>query len=113
MLPKTLIAASVRPIMLSILGRYGESYGYAIVQRLEALSGGKLQWSDGTLYPVLHRLETEGLIAATWRTAENGRRRKYYRLTPQGEAAMQQEKRQWLDVHSVLTQLWGPEPAMG
>lgn len=109
MIPKVLIAASVKPIMLSILSE-GEAYGYAIVQRIHNLSSGKIQWSDGTLYPVLHRLEADGFVSSTWRTADSGRRRKYYALTPAGRAALDVEKKQWLDVHSVLAKLWGLEP---
>ena len=109
---RTLTAASVRPIMLAALAA-GESYGYAIVQRIHDLSDGSVQWSDGTLYPVLHRLETEGLIASEWRRPDVGRRRKYYRLTPQGEAALAAEKQQWMAVHRLLERLWGPELAVG
>ncbi len=109
MLPKTLIAASVRPIMLSILS-HGENYGYAIVQRIHDLSGGRIKWSDGTLYPVLHRLEAEGLISSAWKETDTARRRKYYALTTPGKKAFEIEKKQWLDVHAVLTQLWGLQP---
>ena len=109
MIPKVLVAASVKPIMLSILAR-GESYGYAIVQRIHDLSNGRIQWSDGTLYPVLHRLEAKGLVTSTWRTSEEGRRRKYYRLTDKGHRALEIEKRNWLDVHAILAQLWGLQP---
>jgi DNA-binding PadR family transcriptional regulator len=112
MLPKTLIAASSTPIMLSVLAQ-GESYGYQIIQRIHDLSDGKIRWTAGTLYPVLHRLETKGLIASTWRDSEAGRKRKYYRLTPQGRAALRIEKRQWMDVHTVLVKLWGPDLAFG
>ncbi|HET6567882.1 MAG TPA: helix-turn-helix transcriptional regulator [Rhodothermales bacterium] len=111
MLTKELAGASARPIMLSLLST-GESYGYAIMQRIHDLSGGALAWSDGTLYPVLHRLEDEGLIASSWRTAENGRRRKYYRLTTKGQEALEKEKRQWLRVDAVLAQLWGLQPRL-
>ena len=106
MIPKTLVAASVRPIILSILSD-GETYGYAIVQRIRRLSGGRLQWSDGTLYPVLHKLETDGFVSSTWRKSESGRKRKYYQLTPTGLRAMESEKEQWLGVHAILEQLWG------
>lgn len=110
MLPKVLIAASVKPIMLSILAG-GESYGYRIVQRIHDLSAGRIQWSDGTLYPVLHRLETEGLISSMWRMSDAGRRRKYYCITDKGRRVLEIEKRNWLDVHSILIKLWGLEPA--
>jgi PadR family transcriptional regulator PadR len=110
MLPKVLIAASVRPIMLSIVA-YGETYGYQIVQRIHDLSEGKIQWSDGTLYPVLHKLETEGLVASRWKMSEVGRQRKYYRLTEKGRRELELEKRYWLDVHSILEKLWAPGSA--
>ena len=103
---KELVGASARPILLSILAR-GESYGYAILQRIHDLSGGTLEWKDGTLYPVLHRLCDEGLIAAEWRVPESGRRRKYYTITPKGLAALDVEKRQWLSVDAILARLWG------
>lgn len=109
MLTRELAGASARPIILSILAS-GESYGYAILQRIEVLSGGDLSWDDSTLYPVLHRLENEGLLASTWQVADNGRRRKYYRLTLKGRDVLEAEKRQWLRVDAVLARLWGLQP---
>ena len=61
--------------MLSILTG-GESYGYAIVQRVKELSGGKIEWTDGMLYPVLHWLEDRGLVTGHWEESETGRKRK-------------------------------------
>jgi DNA-binding PadR family transcriptional regulator len=112
MLPKALVAASLRPIILSILSD-GDTYGYDIIQRIHTLSGGKIQWTAGTLYPVLHRLETRGLIEAVWRPSESGPRRKYYRLTGDGVRALEAEKRHWLDLNAILVKLWGPEVAFG
>lgn len=63
MLRKELVAASAEPLILSLLSK-GESYGYAIIQEVKERSGGKLNWTDGMLYPVLHRLEQRGLIKA-------------------------------------------------
>ena len=80
---KDLVAASAAPLVLAILGEE-ESYGYAIRKRVSELSGGELEWTDGMLYPVLHRLERNGYIEAQWGTSEAGRRRKYYRLTKPG-----------------------------
>jgi DNA-binding PadR family transcriptional regulator len=105
MIDKDLVAASSRPLVLSILAR-GESYGYALIQRVRELSGGRLQWSDGMLYPVLHRLEKEGLIEASWRVSETGRRRKYYRIGSPGRKELDRQRQQWLAVHGVLEQLW-------
>ena len=110
MLTKELAGASARPLLLSLLGE-GESYGYALIQRIHDLSGGTLAWNDGTLYPILHRLEDEDLIASTWRVApETNRRRKYYRLTLKGERALESERQQWLCVDAVLAKLWNLEP---
>jgi DNA-binding PadR family transcriptional regulator len=102
---KELIAASSRPLILSILAE-GESYGYAIIQRVRELSGGQLEWTEGMLYPVLHRLERQGLVKSVWRTAETGRKRKYYKILKQGTAALVQERQQWLNVHEALAGLW-------
>src|SRR5438046_7314101 len=79
-----LVAASATPLVLAILAE-GDSYGYAIIKRVAELPGGHLQWTDGMLYPVLHRLERQGLVAAKWGTSESGRRRKYYRITREGD----------------------------
>jgi DNA-binding PadR family transcriptional regulator len=109
MIAKDLVAASSRPLLLSILAG-GENYGYAIIQRVRELSGGHLEWTDGMLYPVLHRLEDEGLIASEWRLSETGRRRKYYRLNRDGKRALEAERKEWLIVHQTLEQLWKPRP---
>ena len=111
MIHKALVAASLKPVLLSLLA-HGETYGYDLIQRIERLSGGDFQVAAGTVYPVLHKLETEGLIESTWHPSESGPRRKYYALTPAGEAALEREKRQWLSVHGLLLKLWGPEPAL-
>jgi DNA-binding PadR family transcriptional regulator len=105
-LTKDLVAASAVPLVLSILGE-GESYGYALLQRVKDLSGGRIAWTDGMLYPVLHRLEAQGYVAARWGASEAGRKRKYYRLTPGGRRALQEQKEQWLLVQATLAKLWG------
>src|SRR5579871_2603672 len=83
MLAKDMVAASARPLLLSILAD-GESYGYEIIQKVRELSGGQIEWSDGMLYPVLHRLERDGLIESEWKEADTGRERKYYSLNSDG-----------------------------
>jgi len=102
---KDLIAASSTPIVLAILAEE-DSYGYAILQRVRELSGGRMAWTDGMLYPVLHRLERLGHVAARWKVAESGRRRKYYRLTPRGRAQLDEERRQWQAVDATLRGIW-------
>ena len=98
---KDLVAASAAPMVLAILAG-GDSYGYAILKRVSELSGGELQWTDGMLYPVLHRLERLGHVQAKWRTSESGRRRKYYRITRQGRVQLAEQQRQWQVVHETL-----------
>lgn len=106
-LGKDLVAASAVPLVLSILHE-GESYGYAIIQRVRDLSGGQMLWTDGMLYPVLHRLEAQGAITSRWKVAaENGRRRKYYALKGQGRKVLEEHKAQWRLVNSALATMWG------
>ena len=102
---KDLMAASSTPIVLAILAE-GDSYGYAIIQRVRELSGGRMEWTDGMLYPVLHRLERLGHVKARWEIAESGRRRKYYRITPGGRAHLLEERRQWQAVDDTLRGIW-------
>ena len=106
MASKELVAASARPLLLSLLAD-GEDYGYSLIRRVRDLSDGKLEWSEGMLYPVLHRLENERLIQARWkRSDETGRQRKYYRLRASGKRAAAAEREAWMDVHSTLARLW-------
>ena len=102
---KDLVAASATALVLAILAER-ESYGYAILKRVSELSGGRLEWSDGMLYPVLHRLERLGYIAGEWQKAESGRRRKYYRITAGGREQLASERRQWQAVDGALRQVW-------
>ena len=111
MLTKELVAASTVPLVLSVLTR-GESYGYELIQQVRELSGGRIEWTEGMLYPVLHWMEDEDLIEAEWREAETGRKRKYYRLRKEGRKALQTEQQQWLTVHETLTKLWKPQPRL-
>ena len=104
-LGKDLVAASSTPLVLAILAE-GESYGYAILKRVAELSGGHLHWTDGMLYPVLHRLERHGLVAAKWGTAANARRRKYYRITKDGLTELAAQRRQWQVVDATLRGIW-------
>ena len=102
---KELVAASSTPLVLAILAE-GDSYGYAILKRVRELSGGALEWTDGMLYPVLHRLERSGLVEARWDQAETGRRRKYYSITQNGREQLAEERRQWHTVDQALRNIW-------
>ena len=101
---KDLTAASSTPIVLAILAEK-DSYGYAILQRVRQLSGERMEWTDGMLYPVLHRMEREGWIESHWAETETGRRRKYYQLKKEGKRALKEQRDQWMMVHSVLSGL--------
>jgi DNA-binding PadR family transcriptional regulator len=102
---KDLIAASSTPLVLAIVAEQ-DSYGYAILQRVKELSGGRMEWTDGMLYPVLHRLERLGHVEARWEVSETGRRRKYYRITPEGRAQLAEQRRQWQAVDATLRGIW-------
>lgn len=102
---KDLIAASSTPLVLAILAEE-DSYGYAILQRVRELSGGQMNWTDGMLYPVLHRLERLGHIESRWEVAETGRRRKYYGITSEGRAQLAEQRRQWQAVDATLRGIW-------
>ncbi|HWL07431.1 MAG TPA: PadR family transcriptional regulator [Planctomicrobium sp.] len=109
-LTKDLMAASAVPLLLSIL-EGGENYGYAIIQKVRELSSGEIEWTDGMLYPVLHRLEAQGCVKSRWVEAESGRKRKYYSLNRKGAQLLAEQKQQWSVVQSTLLQLWGPNYA--
>jgi DNA-binding PadR family transcriptional regulator len=104
-IPKDLVAASAAPLVLSILAD-GPSYGYAIIKRVGELSAGELEWTEGLLYPLLHRLERLGHIRGSWAASESGRKRKYYELTPDGRAALVEHRSQWRAVAAALEQSW-------
>ena len=102
---KDLVAASATPLVLAILAD-GESYGYAILKQVRALSGGELEWTDGMLYPLLHRLRRLGYVTTEWRTPPEGRRRQYYMITDDGRAALADQQRQWVAVTRALNDVW-------
>ena len=102
---KDLVAASAMPLVLAILNE-GESYGYAILKRIDELSGGEMEWTDGMLYPLLHRLDRLGYVEATWTAPEGGRRRRYYRITSAGKRALSEQRRQWGIVSGALHEAW-------
>jgi len=108
---KDLVAASATPLVLSILSE-GENYGYAIIKRVRELSNGQMQWTDGMLYPVLHRLEEWKLIQSKWRESKTGRKRKYYKIKKKGTKVLKEQQKQWKVVYSTLRQLWENKPCL-
>lgn len=105
LITKDLVAASAVPLLLSILER-GESYGYEIIKRVRELSNGELEWTEGMLYPVLHRLEEQKLIDSFWSESETGRKRKYYRILSTGREELSAQKTRWSVVSETLERSW-------
>lgn len=104
MISKALAAASTKPMILAIL-KEEESYGYQIVKRAKAVSGGELEWAEGMLYPVLHRMSREGLVETEWKISSEGRRRKYYRITEAGIEELEKEMGQWVKMNNIFSAL--------
>ncbi len=111
MISKTLISASTKPIILSILIS-GEDYGYQILQRVKEISGGTLEWSDNMPYPVLRCMEKGDLLVSRWKISKEGRLRRYYRINEQGREELDSERRQWMSVNQALSKLWKPLPSL-
>src|SRR5271170_2491239 len=105
MIERELVAASTEPLILSLLTK-GESYGYELIQDVKRLSGDKIEWTDGMLYPVLHRMEDNGWIKSRWVEIENGRKRKYYSIKKGGRKALDEKREQWSVLNRVLSGLW-------
>lgn len=100
-LSKDLVAATAEPLVLSILSRK-ESYGYALIKEVHALSGGRVTWTEGMLYPVLHRLEEQGFIRSVWRDSDIGRKRKYYSIEKKGQKRLKAQLEEWDIAASVV-----------
>ena len=103
---KDFVAASTTPLILAIL-QQGKSYGYAIIQQVKDLSNGEMEWADGMLYPILHRLQKKEFIEAVWGVSETGRKRKYYLLSALGEKELNQQRDNWQQLNGMLNQLMG------
>jgi PadR family transcriptional regulator, regulatory protein PadR len=107
MISKQLMGASTRPIILAILVR-GEDYGYSIIRKVKNISGGNLAWTDGMLYPVLQRMEMDGLIVSRWKASDGGRPRRYYLITQPGRKEFENELAGWRSVWEALREFSAP-----
>lgn len=108
MVSRRMLAASLYPLMLSLLAD-GPKYGYQIIQRAKALSGDDIKLSNSKLYPLLHRLENEGLLESAWKPSEAGPDRKYYQITTKGCRSLETEIQAWRSLNTIFDQLWGPQ----
>jgi PadR family transcriptional regulator, regulatory protein PadR len=73
----------------------GPAHGYAVIEQIRRLSGAAFDLPEGTVYPVLHRLEAAGLLSSKWQTAESGRKRRVYALTKRGSGALTEQRATW------------------
>jgi PadR family transcriptional regulator PadR len=112
MFSRRLLSAALEPLMLSLLAD-GPKYGYQIIKRARQISGDQISWSNSQLYPLLHRLESNGLVKVFWRPSDSGPDRKYYELTSKGHRSLEARKSEWQMMHAILAELWGPEAALG
>ena len=101
---KELVGASTGVLVLSVLAQE-PSYGYQIIKRLNEEADGLFTWQEGTVYPVLHKLEKQRLVRTQWQHAETGRRRKYYYITAKGRDALTERTRQWGEFHQMIARL--------
>ena len=104
-LNRELIAASTTPMILAILCKEN-CYGYALIKKVRELSGSRISWSDGMLYPVLRRMKSQGLVSSYWQVADTGRRRRYYKIETGGWRELDRWRDQWNLVGDVLGRLW-------
>lgn len=104
---KELVGASAIPIILSVLQK-GDSYGYEIVQKVKELTSGEIAWKEASIYPVLKKLESGGMIKSYWSAQEGERYRKYYTLLDDGKKQLEQNMREWELVYSVFEKLYSP-----
>ena len=96
------LKGSIGLLLLNLLSR-GEMYGYEILQEASRRSASAFEFKEGTLYPALHQLEKKGQIRSEWRTAENGRERKYYSLTAKGRKVAADYQKQWHHLTGAIT----------
>lgn len=104
---KELIAGSLAPMVLLIVRRQ-ESYGYQIIQELRDKTGGHLNVAEGTLYPVLKKMESKEWIEGNWKKADSGRERRYYTLTSKGKQELEHQYSQWNFINQLINKLWDP-----
>ena len=111
MISKPLVAATLKPFILSLLAE-GDNYGYEIIQMVGELTGGEVRWTTGTLYPLLHNLQNKGFVSSYQKKSHDGPgpKRTYYRLTKKGDAELADQRRQWFSMHEALSKLWGGQP---
>jgi PadR family transcriptional regulator, regulatory protein PadR len=108
--PSDFVQGTLDVLLLKILA-LEPLHGWAVSQRLKAVSGNVLQVSEGSLYPALHKLEVGGWITAEWKPTENNRRAKFYSLTRAGREALAEQAADWERLSSAVSQVLRLEEA--
>ena len=108
--PSDFVQGTLDVLLLKILA-LEPLHGWAISQRLTAVSGNVLQVSEGSLYPALHKLEVDGWITAEWKPTENNRRAKFYSLTKSGRKALEEQSADWDRLSGAVSQVLRLEEA--
>lgn len=106
---KELMGASSMPLILSILQKQ-DAYGYEIMKLLEKLTDGRLIWKEGSLYPVLKKLEELKYIKSYWNVKDFDRPRKYYKILASGKKALEESKEDWKLMEGIFNNLWQIQP---
>lgn len=100
-LSKELVKGSTVLLVLNLL-KNKEMYGYEMIKNMALISQGTFLWNEGTLYPILHGLEVEGLLSSQWVTPESGRKRKYYKITSKGLKTLKDKQEEWSSFTSAM-----------
>lgn len=91
---KELLKGSTSLLILGLLNKE-EMYGYQMIKSIEITSDGIFSFKEGTLYPILHALENEGIIESYWKESEANRKRKYYSITKEGKKYLKTKEKEW------------------
>jgi len=106
---KEFMGASTTVLILGVLSRQ-PSYGYEIVKSVNDQAKGLFTWREGTIYPVLHKLEKDGLIRGKWQDSQSGPQRKYYYITAKGRAALSEDAQHWHGFYELISAIVGTRP---
>ncbi|MFH1743712.1 MAG: PadR family transcriptional regulator [bacterium] len=109
-LKSSLTKGTVPLLILEIL-RSGEAYGYEIVKEIARRSGGRLEFGQGTVYPLLYKLQRRGFLSSERKPTESGKDRRYYCITEDGLEYLERSKKTWRETNQAIGQVLGTEPA--
>jgi PadR family transcriptional regulator PadR len=109
--PRGLLQGTLDMLILKAVS-LGPLHGYGVLLRIQQISNDRLTIQQGSLYPALYRLESNGLIQSEWGESENKRRAKYYRLTASGRRRLRTETREWEEMADVITVVLGAVPEL-